>query len=151
MTLDYAQFRQRFPEFADVTKFPDATLEVFWVMAGNFMDSTDSPCRILHGDSLVLARQYLTAHLLSIATNQKNDAANGGGADQGGFVTGATIGDITVNKMAPPAKDQWEYWLNGTPYGSALLALLKLFAVGGMALGGIDERSSFRKGGGTFW
>lgn len=151
MILDYAQFRQRFPEFADTAKFPDTTLEIFWIMAGDFMDSTDSPCRILSGDKLVLARQYLTAHLLSIATNQKNDAANGGGADQGGFVTGATIGDITVNKLAPPVKDGWEYWLSGTPYGSALWALLKLLAVGGIALGGLPERDAFRKVDGTFW
>ena len=157
--FDVGKFRTRFPAFKDTTKYPDATITIFYDMAKVFVDTTNSPCRILNGDQLALAVEYLTAHLLYIATQSagETDPDNpeavgiGAGGDGGGFVVSATIGDISVTKLAPPTGDSWEWWLNGSEYGSALLALLKLLAVGGMSMGGLPEREGFRKIGGVFW
>lgn len=151
MSLDYEKFRIKFPQFADQVKFPDTTLQVFYDMACEFIESQDSPCRVLNGSKLELALEYMTAHLLCIAADQQVSVSSGDGVEQGGFVTGATIGDITVNKVAPPASDGWEYWLSSTPYGMALWALLQALAVGGFSFGGLPEREGFRKIGGVFW
>lgn len=152
MSLDYAKFRVLFPQFEDPLKYPDAVLDIFYEVAQSFIDSADSPCRVLTGAQLGLALMYMTAHLLYLQTEAQKAVESGGGdVDQGGFVTSATIGDVSVTKMAPPASDGWEYWLSSTPYGAALWALLQLLAVGGLAIGGLPEREGFRKIGGVFW
>lgn len=157
--FDLGEFRGRFPAFKDTTLYPDAMITLFYDTAKVFIDSTESPCRVLTGSQLALALQYMTAHLLYIATQAAGQAdpdnpdagGIGAGGDGGGFVTSATIGDISVTKLAPPSGDSWDWWLNGSEYGSALLALLKLLAVGGLSYGGLPEREGFRKIGGVFW
>lgn len=156
-TLDYNQFRNRFPQFVDEDVFSDLKLGVFYDMAQQFIDSTDSPCRVLNGSQLALALQYMTAHLLYIAIQSESsdpddvEGGSGGGGDSGGFITSATIGEISVSKLAPPSKDGWDWWLNSSPYGSGLLALLQMLAAGGLSYGGLPEREGFRKIGGVFW
>ncbi len=152
-TLDIASFRLRFPEFKDSETYSDAQIQTFWDMATLFIDSEDSPCRSLTGKQLALALQYMTAHLLTLALQAADSSAGSGGvgADQVGFTTSATIGDISVSKLAPPATDGWQFWLASTPAGQALWALLELLAVGGFAIGGLPEREGFRKVGGVFW
>lgn len=151
MAIDITKFRAEFPQFADDLKIPDATINIFYSTACMFIDSRDSPCRVLSGDRLELALRYMTAHLLFLIFSQQDDAASGGAPDQGGFTVSATIGEISVTKLAPPATDGWSYWLSSSPYGQALWALLQMLAVGGLSYGGLPEREGFRKGGGVFF
>ena len=150
---DDALFRSQFPEFSDQTKYPPALVSMYWSMAVDFISVSDSPCNALNGNSLALALNQLTAHLLVIGI-QAQVASAGGAAgiasNQGGFDLSATIGEISVAKLAPPAKDAWGYWLSQTPYGQALWALLELKAVGGFALPGLPESAGFRRIGGVF-
>lgn len=143
-----ATFRAQFPEFTDPTLYPAATLQVYFGMAQLFIQADGNPCAILSGDALQLALNYLTAQLYTLGKNAAASATPG--ADQGGFETSATIGEISVAKLAPPAKDMWEWWLSQTPYGQSLAALLSLLSVGGFYVGGLAEGSSFRKAGGIF-
>jgi hypothetical protein len=52
--------------------------------------------------------------------------------------------------QAPPAANAWQYWLNTSPYGMQLLALLQAKGVGGLYVGGLPERDAFRKVYGVF-
>lgn len=150
-SFDDAAFRAQCPEFSVAAKYPLATLELYWDMAAMFIDTEDFPCRTLNGKQLGFAVNYLAAHLLTLTPPATNGQTMATGQEQGGFQTSATIDKVTVSKLAPPAKDAWDWWLYQTPYGQALLALLKLLAVGGFSIGGLPEREGFRKVGGVFW
>ncbi|QQO38565.1 hypothetical protein [Pseudomonas phage TH15] len=152
--FDEHKFRTLFPEFADQAAYPDVRLQMYFDIACEFISDRDSPYRILNGKALEACLYLLTAHLLSLSTMQVQGAAGGGvtaGGTQGGFITSATVGEVSVAKLAPPAKNGWQWWLSGTPYGQELWALLSVKAVGGFYIGGLPERQGFRKVGGTFW
>jgi hypothetical protein len=140
-TLDIEAFRALFPEFANVTTYPDAVIELWWTMATNYISAYDGP--LLCGDPLQAALNFLTAHLLKssvmIAAGQTLVV-----------VTGSRVGEVSVQTMPPPAKDGWQFWLATTPYGLQLWALLKARTAGGLYFPGLPERSAFRKVGGTF-
>jgi len=141
-SLDIAAFRAQFQAFADVSVYPDATLEVFWTAGTTFLGSADG-C-LLAGDPLQQALNYMTAHVLALS-----DTANSGGAP--GPVTSSTIDKVSVDFAPPPFRNSgWRYWLAQTPYGQALWALLTLKSAGGFYYGGNPERSSFRRVGGGF-
>jgi len=151
MEFDASIFRAQFPEFSDTAKYSDAFLGLWWDVASEFIDSTDSPCRSLSGKQLRLALSFMTAHLLTLNRPVQADETNGdAGSTQGGFETSATIGSISVTKLAPPAADGWQWWLAQTTYGQSLWALLSIVAVGGTSIGGLPEGLGFRKIGGVF-
>ncbi|ABL96846.1 hypothetical protein BcepF1.115 [Burkholderia phage BcepF1] len=142
-------FRIMYPEFADQEKYPPEVIEIYYDTATLFITGSMFPCAALSGKQLVGALNMLTAHLMSLSM-QRSQTALGATNDQGGYTLSATIGEVSVSKMAPPAKDGWEFWLAQTPYGQALWALLKMLSVGGFAIGGLPERTGFRKVGGVF-
>lgn len=141
-TIDVALFRAMFPAFASTTLYPDAMIQMFYGVAGEFIPPFDAWCG-LNGPTLDLALQLLTAHLLY---EFKLQARN----QTGKVVTNATIDKVTVGLLAPPVKDGWDFWLNQSPYGQQLLALLSLKSVGGWSVGGSPERAAFRTVGGRF-
>lgn len=155
MNFDVDQFRTVFPEFSDPVKYPTATLNVFWGVACSFIDSNDCPYRMLHGDALRYALDCLTAHLLCISMlAQKQTGAGsttGGVPGSAGYITSSHIDEITVTRMQPPATNGWQFWLNNSPYGQQLWALLSVLSVGGTSVGGLPEREGYRKVGGVFW
>lgn len=145
ITLDPAAFRVLFPQFADATKFPDLVLQVQFDMATSYV-SADT-----YGDMSITARTnalyLMTAHLLGLGVI----IAQGNYTGQPGIVTSSTIGDVSVTLQPPPDKSQWSWWLNLTPYGAQLLALLQAQSAGGFFVGGLPERAAFRKVGGVFY
>jgi Protein of unknown function (DUF4054) len=147
-TYNDAAFRAQFPEFANTTSYQEALISIYFDLAMQFISTTGSPCSALRGTQLQVALNYMTAHLLALG---KQAASALPGSVQGGFDTSATIGEISVSKLAPPVKDAWDWWLFQTPYGQALMALLSTLAVGGLSVGGLSEREGFRKIGGVFF
>ena len=148
---DDAKFRALFPEFSDDVKYPPAQIEVFWGVAVAFVGTQDSPCNVLNGNRLNYVLNCMTAHLLALALQDGQTSPGGPGSNQGGFVTSSSIDKISVSTLAPPAKDGWEWWLAQTSYGQRIWAMLQVLAVGGLSIGGLPERNSFRKVGGVFW
>lgn len=140
-TLDIAAFRQAFPAFANVTTYPDATLNLRWGDATVYLGDYDG-C-LLSGVGLQSALNYMTAHILAsfaiIATGQTP-----------GVVTEASIDKVSVSTSPPPIKSGWQYWLATTPYGLQLWALLTAKSAGGYYVGGRPERAGFRTVGGYF-
>lgn len=139
--FDVAFFRSSFPAFGDATKYPDEMLQSYWDAACCFISPVDFGS--LHGDCRFRALNLMTAHIAQTATQ----------AGQGQPVTvalSATVGAVSVSSMPPPIKSRFQYWLYTTPYGVQLAALLGLKGVGGIYVGGLPEKSAFRKVGGTF-
>lgn len=144
ITLDLAAFRARFPQFADETAFPDATIE------GQFDLATCYVSPDTYGDMSEHCRTQalylMTAHLLALGVI----IASGNYTGQPGIVINSRVGDVQVQLQPPPERGQWRYWLNLTPYGTQLVALLDAQAVGGFFVGGLPERAAFRKVAGIF-
>lgn len=139
ITLDPARFRTAFPAFKNAIVFPDAMLTVQWDMAGCYISDRNCGCVRPDGSSCrETVLWLLLAHLLQLGSL-------GGG---GGIVSGASIDKVSVTLVAPPADSAWDWWLNQTPYGAQLLALLSMRAVGGFYAGGLPETQAFRKIGG---
>lgn len=141
ISFNVAAFRAAFPAFANATTYPDPTLTGYWNAATCYISPVvygrlQETCR---GRALDL----MTAHLAALA-----DLIAAG--EQPGIITSATIDKISVAMEAPPSDNQWQYWLNLTPYGQQLLALLQVKSSGGFYIGGVAERSGFRRAFGGF-
>lgn len=141
ITLDIAAFRTRFDAFASETDFPDILIQDQWAMSTCYV--SDQSYGRLSGACRELAIQYMTAHLLHL-----RDLNNSGAPV--GQITGASEDGVSVTLTPPTSRNQWQYWLNISPYGQSLLALLSQKGVGGLYIGGSRERQGFRKFGSRF-
>lgn len=152
MAYNDTAFREMFPEFSDTVKYPTSVISMLYGVAQLYIVPGGSLCRMLAGAAFDFALMLTTAHLLYLQM-QRVSAGDDAGGESVGFVQSASIGDVSVTKAAIPSTDQWQYWLNGTPYGQQLLALLQLASVGGIYVGGnaVPERTAFRKAGGVFF
>jgi len=137
LVFDVSSFRTQFPAFANVTDFPDATLQQYWDWATCYIDDNGS-YGWLQGACRQLALNLMTAHLTASSVIIA-------GGDTPGFATSATVDKVSVSVEPPPNPNQWQWWLATTPYGAQLLALLSARAVGGFYTGGLPERDPFRK------
>lgn len=142
VTFDPAVFRAQFPAFSSETDYPDATLQGYFNRAICYINPNETAC--FRGDCLVLALNALTAHICVLSEN----ATQGKGS---GVATSASIGGVSVSLAPPPfGSSQWSWWLNTTPYGAELQALLSQVAAPGFLYGSLPERHAFRKVGGRF-
>ncbi len=133
MAFDLAAFRILYPQFASV---PDATVNAKAVEAGCFL--ADSAC----ADDCAL--NLMVAHLLQLM-------ANATAGLPGGQITSASIDKVSVTvAQAPGSTSSYTYWLNSTPFGQQLAALLARCGAGGTHVGGLPERAAFRSVGGIF-
>lgn len=142
IVFDVAAFRVAFPAFANDTTYPDATLQAYWDAACCYISPEDYGW--LHGACRVRALNLMTAHLAALSTMIANGQAVGVGQS-------ATVGAVSVSMVPPPIKSGFQYWLAITPYGIQLWALLSAKAAGGLYVGGLPEKSAFRKVGGVFF
>lgn len=144
LTFNAATFRVLFPQFADPAKFPDVKLQADFDMATAYV-SPDT-----YGDMPAPARgqalNLMTAHLLALGVIIAQNNYSG----QVGIVTGAVVDHVQITLQPPPQRGQWRWWLNTTPYGAQLVALLDAQSVGGFFVGGLPERAAFRRVGGGF-
>jgi hypothetical protein len=135
-----ANFRALFPAFASTVTFPLASLSLYWGVATQYVCQWPQ-----YGDGYNLAQQTLalnqmTAHLVQL----NNQAATG---QQAGIVTAASVGAVNVTLQPPPEVDQWQWWLNQTPYGQQFLALAQVDTVGGFYIAdGVPARGMFSDG-----
>ena len=142
ITLDPVAFRAAFPQFADPAAFTDAWLDIQWGMAVGYI--ADSSYGRMPVATRTNALYLMLAHLLALNAALAATQYTGGGA----VVTGATVGGVAITLAPPPGNSSWDYWLNQSPYGMQLLALLNVQSVGGFMVGGRPESLAFRKVGG---
>ena len=141
ITFDVAVFRAQTPAFASESTYPDETLQAFWDAAICYID--DSDYGDLAGDCRRRAINLMTAHLIITSQNAQNGEDNE-------VIVSARIHNVSISVRPPPSTTQWGWWLNTTPYGQQLRALLSVRSVGGWYIGGRSERSGFRKINGEF-
>lgn len=144
IVLNIATFRAQFPAFANVVTYPDPAIQAQWNVATFYTSPEWIACQ-----TMTLAQQgflldLLTAHLLAL------NAMIAAGTANPGAITGATVDKVSVTLQAAPTKDSFDFWLSSTPYGRQILALLQIKSAGGFYVGGLPERSAFRKVGGIF-
>ena len=144
IALDLVAFRALFPQFADATKFPNVAIQMQFDLATSYVSAD------IYGDMSIPARTHalylMTAHLLALGVI----IATGNYTGQPGILVSSRVGDVQVQLQPPPQRGQWRYWLNLTPYGAQLVALLEMQSAGGFFVGGLPERAAFRKVGGIF-
>ena len=144
VVLDAVTFRALFPQFASATTYPDAVLQM------RFDSATEYVSPEVVGDMSYNARReavyLMTAHLLAVGILIAQNNYQG----QVGVVTGANVDSVSITLIPPPVRSQWRWWLNATPYGAQLVALLDMQSAGGFFVGGLPERLAFRKVAGVF-
>lgn len=145
ITLDITLFRARFPQFASSITFTDVYLDMQWIVACQYISDENYGCLVDQARELAL--QYMLAHLMGLFV-----LIGTSGQGQAGIVTGAGIDKVNVSLATPPyGTSEWRYWLNLTPYGTMLLALLQAQSVGGFYYGGQPDRAAFRGAAGGFY
>lgn len=138
-------FRTLYPQFVQPIPFPDVLIQSRFDMATGYVSPNQYGCMTVAVRTQAL--YLMTAHLLALGVI----IAAGNYTGRPGVLQGATIDKVSVTLAAPPfGTSAWRYWLNLTPYGAELLALLDVQSVGGFYVGGLPERSAFRKVGGVF-
>lgn len=131
ITLDITKFKTLFPLLAAT---PDATITMQWETAHLYISNESFDGRMIY---LMTAHLIALSNMLSLGNNPM-------------LISQATNDKESVTLVPPPAKSQFQWWLNTTAYGAQLSALLKLQGTGGMMVGGSPERSAFRKARGVF-
>lgn len=149
LTFDYALFQQQFPTYANSITYPESLLQNYWDIAINYMTNVGN-YGSLQGSMRQYALNLFVAHLLYlsfiIGTGNPNT-----GSQVPGLVQNATIDKVTVGLTPPPVPNQFQWWLNQTPWGQQLLALLQMNSVGGFYIGGRGVIASFGYQGGNLW
>lgn len=139
--FDADLFRAQFPNQFPNPPNTDEILELYWDIAICYI-SNNAAGRLTE-DCRRQAINLMTAHLIQIADN----ATSG---QQSGFVESASIDKISVKVQTFQNKNQFQWFLNQTPYGQQLYAMLFLATVGGFMAGAFNELGSFRRAGGVF-
>jgi len=138
--LDIDSFRANFPAYADEAIYTDMRLLAQYEHGKCYI--ADNDCTLAE-QCREYALQLVLAHLLSI-----QDSITAGRPTQ--IVTSATEGSVSVSLSEPPNSGTFSYWLNTTPYGVQVLAMLSVASAGGFSVGGSNERRGFRKIDGGF-
>lgn len=141
IVFSVTDFRAMFPAFTDAVIYPDSVLQLYFDMATSYINPNILPSCYLYAMSLgqqTLALYLMTAHLAYL-----NGLIAGGTTP--GIVQSSTIDKVSVSLVPPPGKTQFDWWMNLSPYGAQLLALLSLAGAGGMYFGGYPVVSAFRR------
>jgi hypothetical protein len=141
IAFDIAAFRAQCPAFSDTTVYPDAVLQGWWDMAIEYISNQNYGYLIDNGRRMAI--NYMTAHLV-----YTNDLISAGSTP--GIVTASGVDRVNVTLVAPKERSQWHFWLNQSPYGVALMALLRGRAIGGFSAGYGAPRAGIRQPNGSF-
>lgn len=119
-------FRGMFPQYSNCALYPSASIQVQWDLATNYItNNTATSCYYgMTSAQQVASLNLMTAHLMYlnglIAAGQPT-----------GLLQSATVDKVSVQLTPPPQVNQWQWWLNQTPYGQQLIGLLQVAAAGG--------------------
>lgn len=135
LTFDYAQFIEYFPQF---NTYSEPELQLKWDTA-IFYVSDIAHCGSVQGQKRQYAIYLMMAHLLYISELVIS-------GNTSGVMESASIDKVSVSLQPPPGKTEFNWWLNSSPYGQQLAALLLANSVGGYSAGGSPVLGSFRWG-----
>lgn len=142
--FDATAFRALFTSaFDNATTYPTVRLQALWDLAGAYINNCVGANRWMgiSATQQLYMLQIMTAHLTALF-DQITAAGAGGNT---GLEISATIDKISVTMQAFVAPNQWQFWLQGTPYGQMLLALLQVASAGGRYYNGFPVNGAFRR------
>lgn len=132
-TFSAERFREQFPAYASIQRYPDEILQGWWDAAICYLPEY---CECNNLECCEVMYYLMAAHLLYLSQR----AAQG----QAGMLASASIDKVSVSVVTPPALNMWQWWMSGSPYGVRLWALLHRRASGGGFVGGSPVRRSMR-------
>ena len=131
ITFNSTAFRSAFPLFADSTTYPDAMLQGYWDSAVLYINPNSFGRMSLAARTRAI--NLMTAHIATLSDMQNN----GEYTDKGqGQIIRSKIPGMEFTLVPPPDGDHFEWWCGLTAYGTQLLALLSVAAVGGILVMG---------------
>ena len=138
ISITVSDIRETFGAFIDAAAYPDAMIENCIEMSTCFISNVASGCSGVSWQCRANMMELMTCHLLSMLTSAANSGTNGGQTSSG-MVVSASIGDVHVSTAVPENKTQLQWYLNQTPYGQQLYALLSI-KVSPLYYGGSRQR-----------
>lgn len=136
--ITVADIRETFGAFVDTVAYPDAMIENCIEMSKCFISDTVCGCAGVSWKCRASMMELMTCHLLTMLTGAASNGGNGG-QTVSGMVVSASIGDVHVSTAVPENKTQLQWYLNQTPYGQQLFALLSI-KVSPLYFGGSRQR-----------
>ena len=121
VTVTVENLRNAFPEFGDVSKYPNEYIQRFITMATMYISTVSGRIR---DDVRVLAIEYMTCHLITLSAIDGQGHSQGDG-NGGGVLTSASIESVSVAFQGVIADNSFEQWIQSTPYGKMYWALLQ--------------------------
>lgn len=116
--------------FADVTTYPDASVQFWLDMAGRALDANR-----FTDDFIDLATILYVAHYLSLDyMANRNASGNAPGVGVSGVVSMKVVGSVTIAYNTTIGLDEDAKSWNLTSYGVRLWQLIKLAGMGGVQL-----------------
>lgn len=123
--MDNGLFRDAFPEFADITRYPDAMLTFWAAIATLQVNPIRWGVMVTNGIYLYVAHEITLA-----AQNQKTGVIGGVPGGQSGPINSKTVGSVTAAyDTAQGAEKDAGYW-NLTSYGKQFIHLARIFGAG---------------------
>lgn len=147
IVFDPAAFRTNplFSPFSNAVVYTDPLLNSWADIATGYISDQNGGSYVNQGMNLkqqTLALNLMVAHLLALSTQIGNVPST---PKTPGLKQAATIDKVSVTLTPPPIKNQWQWWLNLTPYGQQLLALLQVATAGGFFYGAFPVMPNFRR------
>ena len=122
-------FRMAFPEFNDITRYPDAQLN-FW--AGLAVAQVNC---VRWGSQTYMGVFLYVAHTVTLAAgNEKTAFAGGAPGAQSGPANSKTVGSATIAYDTIQTEEKDAGWWNLTSYGKTFIRLARTFGAGGVQL-----------------
>lgn len=129
ITFVNATFRQSFPEFNDIAKYPDDMIN-FW---SGFAVSQIN-CRRWGTQALYGVNLYVAHELVLAAQNQKAGNIGGTPGQQAGPATSKTVGSVTAQYDANSTTEKDAGYWNLTTYGKQFIRLARIFGSGAVQI-----------------
>lgn len=133
MTISAAQFRLDFPEFSDVTLYPDTQYAFWYGVSAKMMDATR------WGELLDAGSELFVAHQLVLSARAAAEAVNGTPpGTQVGPIGSQSVDKVSISfDNASGVEADGGHW-NMTSYGTRYLRLAKMIGVGAIQIGASD-------------
>jgi hypothetical protein len=127
--MDIAQFRLDFPEFADMSCFPNSMITLWSGIGEQLVDQTR------WGDLWLRGVQLFTAHNITLASGNLKAANRGAqvGLGVNGVVASKSVGDASIsydNNAVTASMDPKDGHWNMTIYGRQYIQLVRLIGTG---------------------
>lgn len=128
--MDVTTFRTDFPEFANATTYPDATVN-FYIGLATAMVNPD-----VWVDQADYGIALFVAHHLVLATRESKAAAVGQipGKSIQGITASKSVDKVSVSYDASSVRYEGAGFWNATSYGIQFFRLIRIFGAGGVQL-----------------